>query len=261
MGHDDVTSLHREQICHVIGDYDASMTASCTADRDHEIGFAFCAVQGDEIGKKLGETIEKGLGLGLFEDVLPDLRTCSVKRAKSRIEIGIRQEPDVENEARFRGNTVFESKGKDMEDEMVQAFSGLVERKDFLPELVDIHCRGVEDTARTLLQTRKAHPFESDCLQDVSFRHQRMGPSRLAESPEEDIVSSVEKEYLHVVAVLLDLGEDGMILIEEGGFPHVHHQGDLGWLMRRAIGKGKEFGKEDDGKIVHAEIAQVLECL
>ena len=123
-----------------------------------------------------------------------DRGVLSGEGTEVRHEVGVGQEPHVEDQRGLGRKAVGEAEGEHVHRQAGRLGEVLGLFEDPLPELVHGQPGGVEDPVRPLADASEPLPLQPNSLPDGTLRGQGVRPSRLGKPADEDLVGGVEKE-------------------------------------------------------------------
>ena len=235
------------------------MLAARAAQRYVEARFPFFLVEGDQELHHAEQLLQESLAFLPPHDVVLNLLILPGEVLQLLDEIGIGQEAHVQHEIRLGGKPVPVAEGHEIDHEPLLRRGGHDVPLDDLLELMDVERRGVDDLVGHLPQSRELFPFQGDPFHDGPAFAQGVRAPGFLKTPQERVVTGIEKENLDPVPLLFERGEDLRVFFQEIALPQVHHQRDLADLAGRVGLHLEEFGQERHGKVVHAEEAHILQ--
>ena len=100
MAQDNLTPLLSERFGYPIGDIDRTVPSARAAHGDREMAFEFAAIAGDQIPGKIDDPADRLLDLFLTIEPFSNRFIVTGQPSEFLDEVGIRQETDIEDEAR-----------------------------------------------------------------------------------------------------------------------------------------------------------------
>jgi hypothetical protein len=124
-----------------------------------------------------------------------------------------------------------------------------------------VHCERarVDDPIGPLAQPGQRLAFAADSRRRPARLAERVGPARLAEAAYQHLVGGLEEDDLDVVAGAPDLVEDPRIVGQEAALAEIDAERHAIDGLARVLAKLEEALDEDDGKVVDAVKAEILE--
>src|SRR5690348_4679636 len=231
----------------LLGEHDGAVFAAGATESNRQIAFAFANVVRDEVGKKALNAAEKFAGLRKRTDVLLDLGILAGIAAKTRDEMGIGQETDVENEIRIRGNAKLVAETHDGHEHrtLVRILETLC---DEVAQLVDVELSGIDDHVSEFADGLHESALVTQAFADRERFAEGMRAPCLAVAPEEGIVVGVDENQSDGV-ILAEVLQKKRKLFQLHTFAGVHKQSGAGEI---AFSSSVQLGKDRnqfDGKI------------
>ena len=168
----------------------------------------------------------------------------------------VRQEAEIEDQVRVRGDPVFETERNQANHHGGTCWIPADVFDQPPAKVVDVQLRRIDGDIRTLAQPRQAFALAADRCVQISVDRQSVRPPSLAEAPHQHAVCTVEKHNLDPVPRRYQPIERLLDVFQERSRTHIDAEPDP---IALSLDEAEKITGERRREVVDAEEARILE--